>query len=185
MATKQRSDGAARPDLPAILYLASLLILGALTLAGIVSSLTSEARIPTLRFDYSDDHDRMLREKPLPQILPELRVAAIVDFDRTETLVRLYVAAKRAGNIEGSILAMRRLLSQSPDDAALHNELAQTLFVTGNAAQALVHSQRAVELNPESEQYRDLLDSIRKALGKETTTTGDRQPSDSFAAEKL
>lgn len=64
------------------------------------------------------------------------------------------------GEIADALAAYRRALAKDPDSAYLHRKLATDLFRTGRPGDALVHAQRAFELEPDETRTRILLGQL-------------------------
>lgn len=158
--TKSRRRG---PDVRSLLYVAGVAFFVILVAGGFVRSVVVTGGIPGPEFGYLNSYRQQVRGQSENVSLPQLRIAAELDFDSVEAAVQLMVVAEKAGDAEGLELALRRLLNHSPDDALLHVRLAQVLMVTGRVEQALIHSRLAVSLDPQSDDARRIHDAVQRA----------------------
>lgn len=143
-----------------VLFLFGPILIFLLMAAGFWNRVSTQSKLPALRISYQDEHDRMVREQEPQRILWDLTLASSVDFNNDKTAARLYDASRRVGNRESFILAMRRLLPLYPDDALLHFELANALMAAEDRETAIVHSARAVSLQPQNEAFKAFHESL-------------------------
>ncbi len=147
-------------------FLLGLLLFGLLSAGGIVNSLRVEGRLPNVRYGYLDQHLELLATNKHKEALPEFRTAALVDFDNAAAQLQLLSAAYQFHDVESVEIALRGLLSHTPNDSDLHGRLAVVLFETGKPDQALFHINREVLLDPDNTTLLTTHGAIMLALGR-------------------
>lgn len=136
-----------------LLHASGLFAITALVLAGVGESIVREGTLPGIRFGYSDQHSRLVEAGDYSSAIPELRTAALLDFDNASAQTQLLKAAYSANDAENASRAIRGLLQLAPHDPELHAKLAGLLLDLGEAEQATVHSRYATQLAPDSANY--------------------------------
>jgi tetratricopeptide (TPR) repeat protein len=142
------------------------LIFALLLAAGIFNSLRATGRLPDVHFGYVDYHQNLISKNKTREALPELRTAAAIDFDNAAVQLQLLLSAYEVNDAESVIMALRGLLSHTPDDAELHSKLAVALLELGHADEALLHIGRAVKLDPTNAGLRTTHGAILLTLGR-------------------
>ena len=148
------------------LFVLGNLIFASLLAAGIFNSLWATGRLPNVHFGYVDYHQNLISKNKKREALPELRTAAAIDFDNAAAQLQLLLTAYEVNDAESVVLALRGLLSHTPDDAELHSKLAVALLEIGNPDEALLHINRAVKLEPTNAALRTTHGAILLALGR-------------------
>lgn len=143
-----------------------LLYLCLLVVGGISESLVREGRLPGVRYGYIDNNLQLAESADYDTALPELRTAAILDFDNVAAQAQLLSVAYGANDAENAIVAIRGLLRFSQDDHELHANLAGLLLDTGDAEKAILHGRRATQLQPSSSAYQCVYGSALLSAGK-------------------
>jgi len=131
-----------------LVFLVGNLIFVLLLGGGVGYSLYARGRLPDVRFGYVDNHRQLLESGKQGELMPDLRTAALVNFDDASAQLQLLSTASLLNDSKNIAVAMRGLLSHTPDDAELHAELAAVLLSTAALAEALLHSSYAVKLIP-------------------------------------
>jgi tetratricopeptide (TPR) repeat protein/glycosyltransferase involved in cell wall biosynthesis len=103
-----------------------------------------------------------------------------------DTILRTIDFLMSHGHKEVALWVMSKLIEEKPDNAMLHNELAMMAYELGDVQNALVHFQRAVELDPDNGPFHknlgdfyytvrqdseSALDQYSKALGVDPRNT--------------
>jgi tetratricopeptide (TPR) repeat protein len=138
---------------PAILPLIMLLTVVILTLlagTGLVSAVRNDGQLPGVAIEYGSRHRRLLSPANVESGIADLAIAAQLDFDSPDASARLLQAAEQTENPEALVAALRGFLANDRDDPALHEWLAAALLVSGDAQQALVHSEESLRLAPDA-----------------------------------
>ncbi|MEQ9411592.1 MAG: tetratricopeptide repeat protein [Fuerstiella sp.] len=130
------------------LFRLGVLLFLLLTVGGIINSVFTYRRLPRLRVGYAADHQQLLETGTTGDTVSALRTAAAINFEDGFSQLQLVSTAYAAGDTDGIVLGLRGLLNHSPDDAELHGELAIVLLRTGRLEEALIHTRRAIALDP-------------------------------------
>ena len=149
-----------------LLFLVGNLVFLLLLGGGVGYSFHTRGRLPDVRFGYVDNHRQLLETGNQAELIPDLRTAALIDFDDALAQLQLLSTASMANDSENIAVAMRGLLSQTPYDAELHAELAAVLLRRAALDEALVHSSYAVKLVPSSARLHSIHGAVMLAMGR-------------------
>ena len=149
-----------------LLFLVGNLVFLLLLGGGVGYSFHTRGRLPDVRFGYVDNHRELLETGKRSELIPDLRTAALIDFDDAAAQVQLLTTASMVNDSENIAVAMRGLLSHTPDDAELHAELAAVLLGKAALDEALVHSSYAVKLVPSSARLHSIHGAVMLAMGR-------------------
>ena len=149
-----------------LVFLVGNLIFVLLLGGGVGYSLHARSRLPDVRFGYVDNHRELLETGKRSELIPDLRTAALIDFDAAAAQVQLLATASTLDDSENIAVAMRGLLSHTPDDAELHAELAAVLLKRAALDEALVHSSYAVKLVRSSARLHSIHGAVMLAMGR-------------------
>ena len=145
-----------------LLFLVGNLVFLLLLGGGVGYSFHTRGRLPDVRFGYVDNHRQLLETGNQAELIPDLRTAALIDFDDALAQLQLLSTASMANDSENIAVAMRGLLSQTPYDA----ELAAVLLRRAALDEALVHSSYAVKLVPSSARLHSIHGAVMLAMGR-------------------
>lgn len=148
------------------LFLVGNLVFVLLLGGGVGYSFSTRGQLPGVRFGYVDNHRQLLETGKRSELVPDLRTAALIDFDDAAAQVQLLATASALDDPENIAVAMRGLLSHTPDDAELHAELAAVLLRSSALDEALVHSSYAVKLVPSSARLHSMHGAVMLAMGR-------------------
>lgn len=149
-----------------LVFLVGNLIFVLLLGGGVGYSLYARGRLPDVRFGYVDNHRQLLESGKQGELMPDLRTAALVNFDDASAQLQLLSTASLLNDSKNIAVAMRGLLSHTPDDAELHAELAAVLLSRAALDEALLHSSYAVKLIPSSAQLHSIHGAVMLAIGR-------------------
>ncbi|WP_461834118.1 tetratricopeptide repeat protein [Desulfothermus sp.] len=79
-----------------------------------------------------------------------------------ETLNNLAVSLSKKGSVDQAIVAYRQALKKEPKNSRLHYNLAVAYLKTGKKKNALVHLNEAIQIDPEFENAKNLLEKLMK-----------------------
>lgn len=133
---------------------------------GVVYSVQTRGRLPDVRFGYAESHRQSLETGKPAELIPDLRTAALINFDDASAQLQLLSTASEVNDSENIAVAMRGLLSQTPYDAELHAELAAVLLREAALDEALVHTSFAVNLAPSSARLHSIHGAVMLAMGR-------------------
>lgn len=138
------------PEFYRPLFLATLGALGLASALGIVESLRHEHRPPSISQEYGPYVRTLLQQGDYARASEQLGVAVVLDrtAQKDESMLALGQALARSGKLDAAITTFRSALEDSPRNAMLHYELANTLAARGDLAGALQGYQASLELDP-------------------------------------
>jgi tetratricopeptide (TPR) repeat protein len=108
----------------------------------------------------------LLRLGRLDEAIEAFRRASTVDPRQARNLAN---ALYDKGDIDQAVAAARRAVAALPDDAHAHDVLGRSLAAQGHVAEAVVHFERALTIDPAHE-------DARKHLAQAVQTKGRREP---------
>jgi Flp pilus assembly protein TadD len=149
-----------------LLFLVGNLVFVMLLGGGVGYSFQTRGRLPDVRFGYVDNHRQLLETGKRSELIPDLRTAALIDFNDASAQLQLLSTASMLNDSKNVAVAMRGLLSHTPDDAELHAELAAVLLRRAALDEALVHSRYAVKLVPSSARLHSIHGAVMLAMGR-------------------
>jgi len=149
-----------------LVFLVGNLIFVLLLGGGVGYSLHARGRLPDVRFGYVDSHRQLLESGKQSELMPDLRTAALINFDDASAQLQLLSTASLLNDSKNIAVAMRGLLSHTPDDAELHAELAAVLLSRAALDEAPLHSSYAVKLIPSSARLHSIHGAVMLAMGR-------------------
>ena len=133
---------------------------------GVGYSFYVSGRLPGVRYGYADNHRQLLETVRRGELIPELQTAASINFDDASAQLQLLSTASDTSDLQSKAVALRGLLSHTPDDAELHGELAGVLLETGVLDEALVHCRYAIRLDPSVAWLHTTYGAVMLAMGR-------------------
>lgn len=149
-----------------LLFLVGNLVFVLLLGGGAGYSIHNNRRMPDVHFGYVENHRHLLETGKQSELIPDLRTAAVINFDDASAQLQLLSTASILNDSTNIAAAMRGLLSHTPDDAELHAELAAVLLRRAALDEALVHSSYAVKLVPSSARIHSIHGAVMLAMGR-------------------
>lgn len=137
----------------------ALVVLLGLVAGGVYRSAAVDGRVPSLRNDYGDWISELAIQKDWPAVLRALRVSTAIDLGsagvESEVIPILLDMARRIGDRESELLALRSLVERRRADPAARNRLASALLRANDPdraerREAEEESRAALALDPES-----------------------------------
>ena len=124
-------------------------------LAGIAHALLISKRLPPLRRDYMQYVVQQLDEAQYDPAYEQLRLAMEIDPQSTAPARLLAELARRRGDLDTELQALRLLRRSDPRDPAVRNEMSRVMLEGGDAGprearKIIRNSQAALQANPES-----------------------------------
>ena len=126
--------------------------------------------------EYSGAYHRLgialARQEKMEEALSTFEQALVYEPNDRQILERIINASKILKRHDKTERYVRLILSASPEDSAAHAALAHVLERMGRNDEAISHAVRATELDPASDQYRELVQKIGAAIGDRSDDTG-------------
>jgi tetratricopeptide (TPR) repeat protein len=136
-------------------------------LAGAETALREATRLAPAADEYQYDLGTVLFSRGQPAAAAEcFRKATELKPDFARAYYNLGHCLKQLGDRDGAVTAFRNAVRSEPRLAAAHANLGELLAQEGRTDEALLHLRQAVEYEPGDAHARQLLEDLRKRLGK-------------------
>ncbi len=133
--------------------------------AGVVRSMQSGHWLPPVAVEYTTELDALVQARGSATTLPEVRIAAKIDFDNEQAVNRLLENARAANNSDDELWALLALARLNPEDGRVRTDLALALLEQGRPADAYAQARFAVWLVPDSSEPFCHLGAALRQLG--------------------
>lgn len=121
---------------------------------GVLYSLATRHELPNPKTTYASELEVLLQRHDYEAALPELRLAADIDFDSEDRSWQLLEAARAVNDLDDEQRALESLVQFHPDEPEVFYWLAGIYLKESDPAGAIAPASRAVELDPDNVNYR-------------------------------
>ncbi len=117
---------------------------------GLFRSFAAFRALPRVGVEYVSDLNALIQRRGEVATLPEIRTAAIIDFDNASAVAKLLASARQAGDHAAIVSALVAMVRLQPENAQIRNELVTELLQQNRLVEALAQGEFAVHLDPNS-----------------------------------